>query len=211
MANYAIFDVDGTINQTHLYLIPAYREALKNRGIIRKDQEIISCIGMPVDCIAQELLNTASTYDISLWWEEIKKLESVIIPKKARTYPGVKRTIKGLKERGIKVAVCSNAYPDHISKILKYIGMDNCFDEVAGLDMGKNKVEVLGKLLEKLKPEKSCLIGDRKYDMLAARENAIPFIGCLYGYAPKELDNADYKIESPSEIIHAIETLWNTN
>ena len=45
------------------------------------------------------------------------------------------------------------------------------------------------------------VIGDRRYDMEAARENGLPFIACDYGYAPAgELDGADARAAEIREL-----------
>lgn len=41
MNKYVIFDIDGTLNQTALYALEAYKKALKKRGREVKDSEII--------------------------------------------------------------------------------------------------------------------------------------------------------------------------
>ena len=45
MKKYVIFDIDGTLNQTHLYVVEAYQRSLKPRGIEVSREQIISCIG----------------------------------------------------------------------------------------------------------------------------------------------------------------------
>lgn len=44
------------------------------------------------------------------------------------------------------------------------------------------------------------MVGDRKFDIMAAEDNNLPFIGCAYGYAPKEIRGADIVIEHPREL-----------
>ena len=51
------------------------------------------------------------------------------------------------------------------------------------------------------------MVGDRKFDIQAARANGIPFIGCAYGYAPQEIREADLVVKEPAEILPAVETL----
>lgn len=46
MSRYVIFDIDGTLNQTALYALEAYKKALKKRGREASDCEILSCIGL---------------------------------------------------------------------------------------------------------------------------------------------------------------------
>ena len=51
------------------------------------------------------------------------------------------------------------------------------------------------------------MVGDRIFDLEAAKANHIPFVGCLYGFGPNELSKADIVVEHASEITQAIEQL----
>ena len=51
------------------------------------------------------------------------------------------------------------------------------------------------------------MVGDRIFDIQAARANGIPFIGCEYGYAPEEIQDADVVVREAAEIYGAVETL----
>ena len=44
-------------------------------------------------------------------------------------------------------------------------------------------------VLDKIRPDKAVMVGDRHHDMQAARDNGLPFVGCQYGYLPHEVDS----------------------
>ena len=73
MDKYVIFDVDGTLNQTKLYALPAYQEALKKRNIEVSEEEIISCIGMRPQDIVHKLLGEISEEERLKWRADIKE------------------------------------------------------------------------------------------------------------------------------------------
>ena len=53
-------------------------------------------------------------------------------------------------------------------------------------------------------PSKIVMIGDRKFDILGARENGIDSIGVLYGYGSRaELEEAQatFIVEKPEELL----------
>lgn len=206
---FLIFDVDGTLNQTELYAVESYQKALLKRKIVVDNARIISCIGMNPKQIFRELVGSTNEDKYKEWEKEIKVNESNLLLKKAKPFEGIKETLNTLKMDGYRLAICSNAYRKNIEIVLEVLGLSDFFETIASLEMGNNKTKSLRNLLEKLKPEMACMIGDRKFDLDAARSNGIWFIGCEYGYAPTEILNANYVVQNPKDIIKAVHTLFN--
>ena len=51
------------------------------------------------------------------------------------------------------------------------------------------------------------MVGDTAYDCQAAKACGIPFIGCLYGFRPAEMEaEAKHRVNTPGEIF-----LWRKN
>ncbi|MDR1018879.1 MAG: HAD family hydrolase [Lachnospiraceae bacterium] len=208
MSKYVIFDVDGTLNQTALYAVPAYLSELEKRGIQKSREDIVHCIGMAPHDIAMTLLGDIDKETEMKWRNDVKEAESKMIIGNAKSFPRMKDVLQSLHEKGYRTAICSNAYPHHINEVLHNIGLENLFDTIASLEMGKNKASVLSSLLSKIKPEKACLVGDRRFDIEASRVNNIPVIGCLYGYAPEEVKEATYTVNEPIEILDVVEKIF---
>lgn len=207
MKKYVIFDVDGTLNQTTKYAIEAYKRALKKRGIIVADETIIACIGLSPEAIIKKLFGTLDKHELKSWQQDIIDYEFELMVKNACAFDGMKETLEALINKGYHLAICSNAYYQHIEHVLKTIGLWSYFSEIGSLEMGATKVETLTKLLKKIKCDKACLVGDRKFDLEAARANHISIIGCGYGYGPSEIQEADYVVSRPLEILDIIDTL----
>lgn len=208
MKRYVIFDVDGTINQTELYAVKAYQKALEKRHRNVTREEVISLIGMSPESIIQKLFGTLTEEETKEWRKEIEEYEAVLMHENAAAFPGMKETLETLKEEGYSLAICSNNYPDHIKGVLNAIGLTDCFDHIASLEMGKDKKECLKSFLHSVASTQACMVGDRRFDREAARENKIPFIGCAYGYAPEEIKDADEIVETPKDIIPAVNRIF---
>lgn len=207
MEKYVIFDIDGTLNQTALYAVEAYQTALANRGKQVSAQEIISCIGLSPELIIRKFFGTLGEEERESWSREIKEREFALMERNARAFEGIPEVLKELKSEGFQLAICSNNFPEHIEHVLQAIQVREYFDVIASLEMGRNKAEVLKNLLEKIKPARACLAGDRKFDLQAAEENGISLIGCAYGYAPEEIQQAAVVIAKPSELPAAVRQL----
>lgn len=62
-------------------------------------------------------------------------------------------------------------------------------------------------VLDKIRPDKAVMVGDRHHDMQAARDNGLPFVGCQYGYLPHEVDGADIRVARAEDIPRAVKSL----
>lgn len=174
------------------------------------EENIISCIGNHPKDIAKIIFGELSEEEFLEWRKEVKGYQYELMPTKARTFDGIPEMLQSLKDEGYGIAICSNAFPEQIARVLHALKIKDYFDGIACLDWGENKVEVLKNLLAKLQPEAACLVGDRKFDLEAARANGIPLIGCGYGYAPEEIHEADVVVQHADEIMKATEKLLQT-
>jgi phosphoglycolate phosphatase len=74
---------------------------------------------------------------------------------------------------------------------LRHFKIDRYFKHVTGSNLEGTRVEkeeIIKYIIEKyqLEKEKTIMIGDRKYDIIGAKNNGIDSIGVLYGYGTKE-------------------------
>lgn len=204
-----IFDVDGTLNQTERYAVAAYRKALgEYKRDEYSDEELKNRIGAPFsedlkfffeqdDDLSERFFQTVSEY----WFEGMKK--------NAAPFPGTAKMLEQLKELGYKTAVCSNAFQEELECLLKTLNLKDKFDYIQALTQEGTKIHSLEMLLDKCRPVWAVMVGDRIYDLEAAKANSLPFIGCLYGYsAPGELDECKYSVSDVSEIPRIIEQIF---
>ena len=207
MKKCVIFDVDGTINQTAIYALPAYRKALGERGREISDSEIISCIGLSPAMIIEKLFGSLEGAKLEKWRQDIRDYEFMFMDEEAAAFPRMEETMRKLQAADYELAICSNAFPEHIKHVLHAIHLEKYFTLIGSLELGTTKEEVLQNLLIKADCEQACMVGDRKFDVQAARHCSIPVIGCAYGYAPEEIRDADQIVSSAVEIYEAVEVL----
>ena len=207
MEKYVFFDIDGTLNRTDLYAVEAYQKALLKRGIHTNREKIISCFGLKPNTIAEIFLGKPGEEELISWKRDIEEYEFYFMEKNARPFDGITEMLSALKCAGFGLAICSNAFPKHINHVLSVLGLAQYFREIGSLDMGTNKGEIIKKIMVRTSSRKACMVGDRKFDLQAAEANHIPIIGCAYGYAPDEIKNASIVVNSPGEIVKAVNEL----
>lgn len=204
----AVFDLDGTLNRTDLYSVPAHLKALGERGINNVTPEtIISTYGERANDYVRKLVGDVTDEEARSYLDAVAKYESEFIYDKGKPYDGVLNSLKKLKENGYYTAVCSNSSRRYITMVLEALGLMPYIDFIQDLQPNMTKVQTLALLLDKEKPDKAVMVGDRVFDVEAGHENNLKAIGCMYGFNLGELEDADVKIESAGDIYTAVTQL----
>lgn len=171
-----IFDVDGTINQTEVYAVKAYRKALEEVGKTGfSDKEFIERIGAPFEQDVRYFFGENQSEQVEIFKTLIQKYWIDGMKESAKTFEGIHQMLEELKEKGYKLAICSNASKWELDVILRKLEVNDYFDVIQGVTEKNNKKYSLEELLLREKPELAVMVGDRSYDKEAARYNQIPF------------------------------------
>jgi phosphoglycolate phosphatase len=203
-----IFDLDGTLNKTFLYSIPAHKKALAELGIYDvTDELIISTYGARVQDSKNVLLGDCDEETFALFIKKVSEYEREFIQEYSGEYDGVSEMLDKLKTNGYETAVCSNSSERYIRMVLNALHIIDKIDYIQPLLPDLTKNETLKFLLENVNPAKAVMVGDRIYDKEAARYNNLPFIGCLYGFNHSEVEDADIAVETAHDIYKAVEQL----
>lgn len=203
-----VFDLDGTLNKTELYAVPAHKKALAELNIFDKtDELIISTFGARGEDEVHLLINDTDYEKGQTYMHRVGEYEREFIKDYAGSFEGVSQMLKKLKADGYQTAVCSNASERYITMVLERLDIISDIDFIQPLIKDMIKDDTLRLLLSRVKPEKAVMVGDRVYDKLAARANNLPFIGCLYGFRADEVCDGDAAVETAGEINAAVEKL----
>ncbi|HEX2938553.1 MAG TPA: HAD family hydrolase [Ruminiclostridium sp.] len=203
--NLIVFDLDGTLNKTENYAVPAILNALRQLGATEFDrQDVIDTFGArDEDTIVKFFGDRAQEVEKEFWQKVSSFVENS--DDLYKPYDGTEGMLKALKKSGCLLAICSNAGLDYIAKTAKRLKIEDYFDFYQELVPGLTKADTLCLLLKKVKPDKAVMVGDRYFDKDAAVFNNIPFVGCVYGYGNiNELEGADYLINTPLELIEVV-------
>lgn len=203
-----VFDLDGTLNKTELYAVPAHKKTLADYQIFDKSDElIISTFGARAhDCI-HLLLGECDEQKANEYLKKYTAYEIETIKESAGEFEGVSEMLDKLKQNGYSTAVCSNASERYIRMVLEALNIIDKIDYIQPLLPNLIKDDTLRLLLEKVAPEKAVMVGDRVYDKNAAKANNLPFIGCMYGFNANEIADASIPVTSATEIYDAVEKL----
>ena len=144
---FVIFDVDGTINQTEVYAVKAYRKALEETGKTGfSDQELIERIGAPFEQDVRYFFGENESEQVELFRKLIQKYWINGIKDSAKTFEGIHQMLEELKEANSYISSKIDKYRSR-SLLIKEIEKDDC-DAVIG---GYRRITETGKILKTLK------------------------------------------------------------
>jgi phosphoglycolate phosphatase len=210
---YVIFDLDGTITDPEVGITTSAKFALSEMGYKEQaEQDLRWMIGPPLadtfikitGCDKQEAQRLIDKY---------RERYSVLGVHENTLYPGIRELLQALKNEDIVLAIASSKPTLFVEQILDDFNIKEFFTVVQGSDMAGKHVEkedVLKFAIEKLAiAEKdiknTVMVGDRKFDAIAAKKFGLKTIAVTYGYAVDgEWENieVDYFAQTPQEILN---------
>lgn len=200
-----VFDLDGTLNKTELHSVPAQTRVLREFGAPEPTPEKIKgTFGATYEEYTETLMPGFSEERKQAYLRRVVDVEEEFLKKFGKPYSGVVEMLNGLHEMGFETAVCSNASIKYITVVLNSLGLFDLIDYIQPLIKGHSKNDSLRLLLQKTEPRAAVMVGDTVFDQAAAQANKIPFVGCLYGYRPHEMEKAEFKISEPTELLKLI-------
>jgi len=210
MKKLMIFDMDGTLNQTETYGLPAMRQSLQELGFSHvSDQTIMKSIGASDEDTNRVFFGDKEKEYADIFWNRVSEVVHEKYLDAYCTFPGITEMLEELKEKGWLLAICSNAESEQaVITTAQRLKISHLMDFFQSIEGWKDKNSSLQALLRLVKPDKAVMVGDRFYDKEAAAFNKIPFAACLYGYGEKEeLEGADYYLEEPLDLLRCEEVL----
>lgn len=206
-----IFDFDGTLHRGEILSLPIFHKCLqtlyKRYQLTLEypsDETILSQFGKQVEDIYPSLLKTTDLEIISTFGKCVEESEVTALKAGAgELYPHVKTTLNTLKDRGFKLALCTNAREDYFYAVIDRFQLNDYFETLiaAGQFPSKDKTWMVGSIIKKLNSEYFAVVGDRFHDIEAAKNNGGIAVGCSYGFGRKEVEKADILISSFEELL----------
>ncbi|MBD5395541.1 MAG: HAD family hydrolase [Lachnospiraceae bacterium] len=220
MFQYCLFDLDGTLTDPKEGITKSVQHALKHFGIEEPDlNKLRPFIGPPLKDSFMEFYHLSEEQALQamqVYRERFKPIgifENEIIE-------GIPEMLKGLKEKGCKLAVASSKPEVFVHQILQHFEIEQYFDVIvgSGLDGSRGtKEEVVEEALRQFhilelrdeeRKAKCAMVGDRKFDIQGAKAYGLTGVGVRFGFAGEgelEAEGADYIAETVEELHEFLE------
>ena len=215
MYNYVLFDLDGTLTNSELGITKSVQHALRKFGIEVEDRTVLRpFIGPPLGESFQVFygMSVEESEQAIKYYRERFSVKGLY---ENEVYPGVEKMLQVLKESGKKLILATSKPEKFTMLILEHFDLLKYFDFVAGATMDGSrgeKADVIRYALELSGIEDKSeviMIGDRKFDILGAKENGLASMGVLYGFGDREElteAGADYIVETAEDIVKILKS-----
>lgn len=194
---YLLFDLDGTITDSETGITRCVAYALNYFGILVNDlRELSSFIGPPLLDSFKDFYNfTDEQATVAVAKYRERYADKGILENEL--YPGIEELLADAQKNG-KTVILATSKPEIFAKrILDHFGLSDYFSFVAGSGLDGSlhtKTDVINYILQSnqiTNLESVVMIGDRKHDIIGAKNVGIDSIGVLYGFGDyKELSDA---------------------
>lgn len=213
MYSYLLFDLDGTLTDPGLGITNSVMYALRKFDISVSDRaSLYKFIGPPLRD-SFELFFGFSPEKSELAVKYYREYFSTQGLFENEVYGGIPELLRELKHQGKTLVVATSKPEKFAVEILRHFGLYDYFDFVAGATMDGSrdrKADVIRYALESCHiSDKSpaIMIGDRKHDILGAKDNGLQSIGVLFGYGSREelqTAEATFLAEKPMDILDIV-------
>ena len=191
--HYLFFDLDGTLTDSALGILRTAAYALRHFGIQVDDLGVLHpFVGPPLEDSFKEFYGFTDMQAREAVEIYRGRYEVIGVHENA-PYPGVHDCLRTLKAQGFRLVLATSKPEKTARVVLDEFRLAGYFDFVCGRDAeGRlhTKADVIrqifGHLGVDVKVEDAVMIGDRKYDILGAREVGMDSIGALWGYGSRE-------------------------
>lgn len=208
---FLLFDLDGTITDSEEGILNCVRYGLTSCGFPVPDYDTLKAfIGPPLVVSYQEIcgLSYEDTEAAILKYRERYSEKGIF---ENRLYDGISELLFDLKNSGYKIALATSKPEIFARRILDHFGIAEAFDAVAGSSINREdetKADMIRLAMERLglaeeNKREVLMIGDRKHDILGAKECGVDVAGVKYGYAP-EGELTEYGADIIAESVAAL-------
>ena len=209
-----LVDLDGTLTNPAEGIVGCFHHAVEAMGAAAPAPEDLTwIIGPPLrHSFAQVLGEGADVEQALAFYREGYAAEGLF---RAWVYDGVREALAELKAANVRLFLCTSKPIVYARRVLRHFALDRYFEGAYGAELDgryDDKGRLIGHILDeqRLEPRDCVMWGDRKHDVIAAREHGIPTIGALWGYGgEQELEafGAACLCQSPAEVPAAFHDL----
>lgn len=191
MFKHVLFDLDGTLTDSKTGIIRSVRYALEKMGEPTEGRLATHIVVGPPMLDTYRDVYGFSDEKARLLYSYFQERYSTIGKFENGAFPGVTDMLWTLKQHGIHCYVATSKPKVHAEAICERYGIAPYVDSISGPIIGSDetKADSMRKILATIPPEElasAVMVGDKKYDIIGARETGLPSILVGYGYSTLE-------------------------
>jgi len=206
-----LFDLDGTLTDPGEGIAKSIQAALEYVGLPAVSEiQLKNCVGPPLQASFAELGARPNQIEPLIQayrarYRETGMFENVV-------YPEIPNLLTELRSRNCRLFVTTSKPTQFALAILEHFELHGFFEEIFGANLDgtlAEKHDLLQHVQSRIgfTPADTALVGDRKFDIAAARASGVLAIGALWGYGSRgELEEAgaDRLAENPKSVLDSL-------
>lgn len=197
----AIFDIDGTLHKTEVMSVKAHQIVMKEFGLPAPTKEkLFSTYGADTETILDMLGVVGSREYRKTFQDRMELEERRQMIAAAQCYEGVLDSLHKLHRDNVSLALCSMCDAMYMETFIRKFALQDLIVLKRNESFGPDKRLLLQDMLQEAGTDRAVMVGDRVFDLEAAKYCGIPFIGCLYGYNPEEVEREPYLAKSGADL-----------
>lgn len=213
-----VFDLDGTLTDSAEGIKNSIKSALKSGDLPIPTNDVLNLfIGPPIIDSFKEHCHMNDT-EAHMYYQAFKKRYVSIGKFENKVYQDIPHVLSTLRKKDYIVAVATAKPEEQAREILEHFQLASYFHVIKGANYNTGIIRKDGILHAALEASYQLLppncnytvqymVGDRMYDMHAAKEYGCKGIGVLYGYGTLEelkKANATYLCNTPLDVLDVI-------
>ena len=186
----AIFDLDGTLTDSRPGILNCLQAALRGHGIAWQGS-LDWFIGPPAGQSFARLMPTREEAFRSRVLQHYRACYAATGWAENAVYAGIPELLTALRARGVALYLCTSKRDDFARRILDHFTLTAFFAGIVadrGASENHDKADLLTELLQghSIDPATAVMIGDREFDILAARATGLRSVAVGYGFGSQE-------------------------
>ena len=182
----ALFDFDGTLLDTTPLVRASTHHALRSvAGFDVTDEKLAPYFGRTLDEQFRELVPDGDEIVQERLIRAYRAHNEEAHDRTVAVCPGAQEAVAGLQARGVALGVVSSKRRLMVKRGLDWLGLEDAFSVVVGLeDTAHHKPDPTPLLFalqhfSGVRPEEAVMVGDSPYDLMAARAAHVDGVGVL--------------------------------
>lgn len=202
-----LFDVDGTLLDTHEYIYQAFEHSLNKHHKLLTRKEIKKIMGKPLEECYKILTELDDVTELADSHREFQTVNYHL----SKPFPHTVKTLEKLQSKGILLAAITTRARESAKKTLETASILKYFNYFVGFeDVSRPKpdAEPLLKALNFLNvdPKDAIMVGDSEVDVYAGKNAGTKTVGVTYGFHGEHIakTHPDYVIDDIGELLKIV-------
>ena len=207
-----LFDLDGVLADSRAAITGCLNDALAAHGLPRRDPaDLYRHIGPPLPLAFAEIVGAPPDSDlVAACIASYRERYAVASLTDTEVTPGIAGALAGLADAGRRLGVATSKPKPFAEPLLDALGLRRFFAVVTGPELdvpAESKTATVGNALRALGASGGTMVGDRSFDMIAARAHGLRAVGVGWGIGGRDeltAAGADVIVATPAELPAAV-------